>query len=54
MWDNILKLRIELQKSLVLINRLPQPENHKKFMKKNKPVYKKTVENCKYKTSIEH
>ncbi|XP_010154352.1 PREDICTED: protein AATF, partial [Eurypyga helias] len=46
LWDQLLEGRIKMQKALVTVNRLPQPDTYPIFRKKGGQAFDNAVENC--------
>uniref|UniRef100_A0A8B9GKN7 Apoptosis antagonizing transcription factor n=1 Tax=Amazona collaria TaxID=241587 RepID=A0A8B9GKN7_9PSIT len=49
LWDQLLEGRIKMQKALVTVNRLPQPDTYPTFRKEGGQEFDNAVENCKMK-----
>lgn len=47
LWDQILEGRIKMQKALVIVNRLPQPDTFPLFRKEGGQEFDSAVESCK-------
>lgn len=47
LWDQLLEGRIKMQKALVTVNRLPQPDTYPVFRKEGGQEFDNAVENCK-------
>ncbi|XP_057255491.1 protein AATF [Pezoporus wallicus] len=46
LWDQLLEGRIKMQKALVTVNRLPQPDTYPTFRKEGGQEFDNAVENC--------
>ncbi|KFO88942.1 Protein AATF, partial [Buceros rhinoceros silvestris] len=46
LWDHLLEGRIKMQKALVTVNRLPQPDTYPLFRKEGGQEFDNAVENC--------
>ncbi|NXX52658.1 AATF protein, partial [Scopus umbretta] len=46
LWDQLLEGRIKMQKALVTVNRLPQPDTYPVFRKEGGQEFDNAVENC--------
>ncbi|NWH78048.1 AATF protein, partial [Piaya cayana] len=46
LWDQLLETRIKMQKALVTVNRLPQPNTYPAFKKEGGQDFDNAVENC--------
>ncbi|NWX17899.1 AATF protein, partial [Aegotheles bennettii] len=46
LWDQLLEGRIKMQKALVTVNRLPQPDTYPVFRKEGGQEFDSAVENC--------
>ncbi|KFW86681.1 Protein AATF, partial [Phalacrocorax carbo] len=46
LWDQLLEGRIKMQKALVIVNRLPQPDTYPIFRKEGGQEFDNAVENC--------
>ncbi|NXY45660.1 AATF protein, partial [Ceuthmochares aereus] len=46
LWDQLLETRIKMQKALVTVNRLPQPDTYPVFKKEGGQEFDNAVENC--------
>lgn len=52
LWDQLLEGRIKMQKALVTVNRLPQPDTFPAFRKEGGQEFDNAVESCKYSSSF--
>ncbi|NXK12928.1 AATF protein, partial [Herpetotheres cachinnans] len=46
LWDQLLEVRIKMQKALMTVNRLPQPDTYPIFRKEGGQEFDNAVENC--------
>ncbi|XP_075296069.1 protein AATF isoform X2 [Opisthocomus hoazin] len=46
LWDQLLEVRIKMQKALITVNRLPQPDTYPIFRKEGGQEFDNAVENC--------